>query len=74
MADTPGRSEGDGQVRGTAVSSWWMVPLWGVLGALAGAALSRVAQASLTVSRRGHQLIKAMTVASATAVLFGLLA
>jgi leader peptidase (prepilin peptidase) / N-methyltransferase len=59
---------------GKAVSPWWMVPLWGVLGALMGSPLSRLTQASLTVPRRDHPLTMAGTVSSVTTVLFGLLA
>ncbi|MGH3833516.1 MAG: prepilin peptidase, partial [Pseudonocardiaceae bacterium] len=51
-----------------------MVPLWGVLGALVGAPLSRLTHASLTVPRRDHPLATTAAVSSATAILFGLLA
>ena len=51
-----------------------MVPLRGLLGALVGAALSRLTQASLVVPGQDHPLTTAVTVSSATAVLFGLLA
>jgi hypothetical protein len=64
----------DGRARGMAVNPWWMVPLWGVLGALVGAALARLTQASLAFPSEDHPLITAATVSSATAVLFGLLA
>ena len=47
---------------------------WGVFGALVGAALSGLTRASLAVSRRDHPLTATVTVCSATAVLFGLLA
>jgi leader peptidase (prepilin peptidase) / N-methyltransferase len=57
-----------------AVNSWWMVPLWGLLGAFVGAALSRLTQASLAFPSEDHPLTTAVTVSSATAVLFGLLA
>lgn len=56
------------------MNPWWVVSLWGVLGALVGAALSRVTHTSLTVPRRDHPLAMAVTVSLATAVLFGLLA
>lgn len=56
------------------MNPWWMVPLWGVLGALAGTMLSRVTQASLAAPDRNHPLTTAITGCSATAVLFGLLA
>jgi len=56
------------------VSPWWIVPVWGVLGALVGTPLSRLTQTSLTGGRRDHPLTTAATVCSATAVLFGLLA
>ncbi len=57
-----------------AVNPWWLVSLWGLLGALVGAALSRLTQASLAAPRRDHPLTTPVTVSSATAVLFGLLA
>jgi hypothetical protein len=56
-----------------AVNPWWMMPLWGVLGALVGGPLPRLTQASLTAPDRDHPLSTASTVSSATAVLFGLL-
>jgi len=59
---------------GIEPTPWWMVPLWGVLGALMGSPLSRLTQASLTVPRQDHPLTMAVTVCSVTAVLFGLLA
>jgi leader peptidase (prepilin peptidase)/N-methyltransferase len=56
------------------VTPWWMLLLWCVLGALMGTPLSRLAQASLTVARQDHPLTTVVTVCSAMAVLFGLLA
>jgi leader peptidase (prepilin peptidase) / N-methyltransferase len=56
------------------MNPWWTVPLWGLLGAIIGAALCRPTQASLAVPRQHHPLTTAVTLSSATAVLFGLLA
>lgn len=56
------------------MSPWWAVPLWAVLGALIGVALRRPARALLALPRQGHSLIATVTLASGTAVLFGLLA
>lgn len=56
------------------MSPWWAVPFWAALGALIGAALRRPARALLPTPRQAHPLIAAVTLASITACLFGLLA
>jgi leader peptidase (prepilin peptidase)/N-methyltransferase len=56
------------------VNPWWTVPLWGLLGAIIGVRLCRPTQASLAGPRQDHPLTTAVTLSSATAVLFGLLA
>ncbi|MGH3819894.1 MAG: hypothetical protein ACRDRE_19510 [Pseudonocardiaceae bacterium] len=56
------------------MSPWWAVPLWALLGAIVGATLRQPSQGLLALPRQAHPLIAAMTVASATAVLFGGLA
>ena len=56
------------------MSPWWAVPFWTTLGALIGAALRRPARALLPAPRQAHPLIAAVTLASGTACLFGLLA
>jgi leader peptidase (prepilin peptidase)/N-methyltransferase len=56
------------------VSPWWAVPFWAALGALIGTALRRPARALLPTPRQAHPLIAAVTLASITACLFGLLA
>ncbi|MGH3709973.1 MAG: hypothetical protein ACRDRQ_18105 [Pseudonocardiaceae bacterium] len=53
------------------MSPWWAVPLWALLGAIVGATLRQLSQGLLALPRQAHPLIAAMTVASATAVLFG---
>lgn len=59
---------------GGIVSPWWTVPSWAALGALIGTALRRRARALLPAPRQAHPLIAAVTLASITACLFGLLA
>jgi leader peptidase (prepilin peptidase) / N-methyltransferase len=49
-------------------------PWWAALGALIGTALRQPARALLPVPRQAHPLIAAVTLASVTACLFGLLA
>lgn len=56
------------------MSPWWAVPFWAALGALIGTALRRPARALLSAPRQAHPLIAAVTLASITACLFGLLA
>ncbi|MGH3830308.1 MAG: prepilin peptidase [Pseudonocardiaceae bacterium] len=56
------------------MSPWWAVPLWALLGAIVGATLRRPSRGLLALPRQAHPLIAAVTVAAATAVLFGLLA
>lgn len=56
------------------MSPWWTVPLWALLGALIGTTLCRPARGLLTAPHQAHPLIAAATIASATAVLFALLA
>lgn len=56
------------------LSPWWVPLLWAALGALIGTALRRPAQALLPTPKQAHPLIAAVTLASATACLFGLLA
>lgn len=52
----------------------WAVPFWAALGALIGTALRRPSRALLPGPRQAHPLIAAVTLASITACLFGLLA
>jgi leader peptidase (prepilin peptidase) / N-methyltransferase len=56
------------------MSFWWAVPFWAALGALVGTALRRPSRAFLPARRQAHPLIAAVTLASVTACLFGLLA
>jgi leader peptidase (prepilin peptidase)/N-methyltransferase len=56
------------------VSPWWVPPFWAALGALVGTALRQPARVLLPASRQAHPLIVAVTLASMTACLFGLLA
>lgn len=52
----------------------WAVPFWAALGALIGTTLRRPGRALLPGPRQAHPLIAAVTLASITACLFGLLA
>ncbi len=62
-------------LRGGGIGSpWWVVPFWTALGALIGSALRRPVRALLPAPRQAHPLIAAVTLASGTACLFGLLA
>jgi leader peptidase (prepilin peptidase)/N-methyltransferase len=56
------------------LNPWWAAPLWAALGALIGTALHRPARTLLPAPRQAHPLIAALTLASITACLFGLLA
>jgi leader peptidase (prepilin peptidase) / N-methyltransferase len=56
------------------VSLSWAVPFWAALGALIGTTLRRPGRALLPGPRQAHPLIAAVTLASITACLFGLLA
>ena len=53
---------------------WWGAPFWAALGAVIGTALCQPARALLPAPRQTHPLIAAVTLASITACLFGLLA
>lgn len=56
------------------MSPWWAPPFWAALGALIGTALRQPARTLLPASRQAHPLVAAVTLASMTACLFGLLA
>lgn len=56
------------------MSPWWPIFLWGLMGAVVGAALSWPARRLLGQGRQDHPLAATVTLTTSTAIVFGLLA